>query len=340
MWAIPFSLRGLRPTGEAFPIAQNAAFPSVSAEGTLVFLDSPDTGLDNLVWRDRSGAKLGVIGQPQPDMQFLVLAPDDRSVAVKSTESGNNDIWIHDANRPLKRRLTTDEASDNWPTWSPTGHEITYQSDRRGNLDIYRRSADGTGEVEALVATESIDRPFGWSADGRYLLYTTSDGNDSDIWFLERTSDANEFQSIEYLATRFSEHSPRLSPDGRFVAYCSSRSGETQVYVREFPSAGKLEQVSTNGGCQPRWSRDGSELFYVEGSTLKAVPVKTDPALSVGSPQTLFSDRNLRQNSADTYDISSDGRFVLLDWADSGSKPPKIQVMQNWYEEFRDREQD
>ena len=148
---------------------------------------------------------------------------------------------------------------------------------------------------------------------------------------------------MPFLETPFTEMAAQLSPDGRFLAFCSDDSGEYQVYVRPFPSGDGQWQVSTSGGCQPRWSHDGKELFYVEGDALMAVEVTTSPAFAAVSTTPLFSDTHLFAPGGFvpvSYDVSAHGRFVLVDEAESEEAiPPSIHVVENWYEEFRDREQ-
>ena len=342
LWALPFSLDALKPTGEAFPLVENSRSPSVAKDGTLVSVDLRGGGLKQLVWRDRAGEKLGEIGQPQELIGHPVLSPDGRSVAVGVREGGSWDVWVHEVERPIRRRLTFDAAYEGRPQWSPSGHKITFQSARGGTYGIFRRAADGTGEAELLVGTEANENLYGWSRDGNYLLYTAQAEGNTDLWYLKRKGDGEDFESVPFPATPFNESAPSLSPDGHFLAYCSDLSGEDQVYVRPFPSGDGQEQVSTNGGCQPRWGRDGKELFYVEGDTLTAVEVATSPDFAVVSTAPLFSDPHLSagRNSV-SYDVSADGRFVLVDSADSAeAEPPSIHVVENWYEEFRDREQD
>jgi Tol biopolymer transport system component len=142
------------------------------------------------------------------------------------------------------------------------------------------------------------------------------------------------------LQTSFSERAAKLSPDGRFVAYSSNESGQHEVYVRPFPEGGRKATVSSNGGKQPRWSRDGKELFYVEGSTLVAVSVSTDPSFSVGSVTRLFKHPRLTKSWYPHYDVSADGRRFVIAEPVGGIPEPSIRVVENWYEEFRDREQD
>jgi len=340
LWALPFSLEALKATGEAFPIAENGSEPSIANDGTLVSVGSARESLDQLVWRGRTGEKIGEIGQPKR-IRHLALSPDGHNVAVASGESGNQDIWVHEVERPLARRLTFDETPDTRPQWSPSGHEITFSSQRGGSYDIFRRATDGTGQAELLVGTDADERPWGWSHDGNYLIYTAGSGRNGDLWYLKREGDADGFEPVEFLATPFNEKMPRLSPDGDLLAYCSDQSDGDQVYVRPFPSGDGLSQASTNGGCQPRWSRDGKKLFYVEGSTLMAVEVTTSPVFEAGVTTPLFSDPQLRSPSPNdvTYDVSADGRFVMSDSAESSEEEqPSILVTQNWYEEFRGRE--
>ena len=188
--ALPFSIETLKPTGEAFPIGENVGGPSVGADGTLVYLDFLGRGGQQLVWRDRRGKKLGMIGQPQETIRFPALSPDGRRVAVSGREDINHDIWVHEVGRPLKRRLTFHAALDNRPIWSPSGKEITFHSVRQGDHDIYSRPADGTGEPELLVGADLPERTNDWSHDGKYLLYRVDDlENGWDLWYLKRKED-------------------------------------------------------------------------------------------------------------------------------------------------------
>ena len=342
---MPFSLETLKATGEAFPIGEGMRAPSVAADGTLVYLNVVAAGRQQLLWRDREGKELGVIGRPQQNIRYPVLSPDGRRVAAEGTEDGNVDVWVHDVERLLRRRLTFDPARDSRPLWSPSGEEITFHSDRQGNIDILQRPTDGTGEPVLLVGTDLFERPYDWSSDGKYLLYTVANPeNRLDLWYLKRKEDGSGFEPASFLQTPFNETAPQLSPDGRFVAYCSDESGQYEVYVQPFPEGGGNWQVSTNGGCQPRWRHDGKELFYVEGDMLIAVVVKSTPRFSSGSATSLFRDPGLGQASANQiqYDVVADGqRFVLVGTPDSEEdKKPSIHVVMNWHDEFRRREQD
>lgn len=342
LWVLPFSLETLKATGEAFPLVPDSRNASISSDQTLVYLNSPHVRQGQLVWRNRAGEKVGEIGQPQQNLSHPVLSPDGSRVAVAGVEPDTgNDVWIHETERPLKRRLTFDAAQDGRPQWSPSGLEVTFQSNRGGISNIFQTATDGTGEPELLVTTGKAEVPYGWSRDGDYLVYTSHGDETSDIWYLKRKGDAAEFESVEFLATRFDETAPNLSPDGRFVAYCSNASGDFQVYVRPFPRGEGQWQISETGGCQPRWSRDGSELFFVEDDTLVAVEVTTSPDFAPLSRTVLFSDLGLVRNGFNSlsYDVAADGRFVLTErMEDADPELPVVRVVQNWYEEFRDRD--
>ena len=150
---------------------------------------------------------------------------------------------------------------------------------------------------------------------------------------------------MTFLSTPANEGLPQLSPDGRFLAYQSDESGRNEIYVQPFPNGAGKWQVSGNGGGQIRWSSDGSELFYAEGSTLMAVSVSTEQGFTLGQPQMLFAspDLALATGGGRSYDVSADGqRFVMgasvQEGDDGEAAPTSIRIVQNWYEEFRDRE--
>ena len=338
--ALPFSLETLTATGEAFPIVEAGRYPSVSADGTLVYLDQPAVRRQ-LVWRDRSGRKLLVFGQAHENVFDPALSPDGLLVAAVGFENDNVDIWIHDANRPIATRLTFDAALEHRPVWSPAGDQVAFSSKRQGNNDIFVRPADGSGEAKALVATRWPEFVSDWSSDGRYILYHRNDPKTGDdLWYLQRKDDNSGYEPVPFLQTPFRELAAKLSPDGQFVAYVSDESGRYEVYVQRFPGGGGKRLVSRNGGGQPRWRRDGKELFYVAHGTLLAIDVTTMPNLSMGSPRELFESVGLNSPTVQYYDVSADGQWFVLRELMEVDDPPVIRVVQNWFAEFRDREQD
>ena len=345
LWALPFSLDTLRAAGEAFPISENGRGPTVAADQTLVYLDGTGFGQQRLVWLDRHGEKTGVIGQAQKAIGSGALSSDGRRVAVTATVGLNQDVWVYDIARGVRTRLSSVPERDSLPVWSPAGDEVAFSSDRADNFDIFLRDADGSGEDTVLVGTPHNDYVSDWSRDGKYLLYTTVDPETGpDVWYLERNEDGGRWEPHAFLQAPSSEYVAKFSPDGRYVAYMSNESGRTEVYVQPFPEGGRKVTVSSDGGTSVRWSRDGKELFYVEGETLVAVSVSSGSSFSVGAATRLFEHAGLRPRfNYDPYDVSADGqRFILAEPVGEGGEAPKpsIRVVQNWFAEFRGREQD
>ena len=346
LWALPFSLETLKATGEAFPISENKRYPTVAADQTLVYLDGTGSGQQQLVWLDRHGEKTEEIGLVQDAIDFdPALSPDGRLVAVTATEGSNQDVWVYDIARGVRTRLSSAPERDRRPVWSPSGDEVAFSSDRAGNQDIFLRQADGSGEEKVLAATPRVGLLSDWSRDGKYLLYHTTDPETgADLWYMERNEDGSGWEPHPFLQSPFGEYVPRFSPDGRYVAYVSNESGQMEVYVQPFPEGGRKVTVSSNGGTKVRWSRDGKELFYVEGQTFVAVSVSSGSSFSVGSATRLFEHPGLRSgNNYAPYDVSADGqRFILAEPVAEGADTPEpsIRVVQNWFAEFRDREQD
>ena len=342
LWALPFSLEEVEPTGEPFPIEQDTARHSVSNDGTLVYFHAVG-GRQELLWRDRVGNKLRRIGQPQSRIRHPMLSPDGRRVAVTGTEGGNPDIWIHEVDRPVKNRLTQHEGTDLGPIWSPKGDRLAYSSNRTGDRDLHIIPADGSLEpTQILAAPEFRQYITDWSPDEKTLLYYRRrvGGREYDLWYLERSDDGASYEEVPFLQSQFNERTARFSPDGRYVAYSADESGEYEVYIRRFPDAGGLRRVSVNGGSQPRWRADGEELFYVEGDTLMAVPVSTSPDLRVGRPKPLFSSPGLLLSDINAlgYDVTPDGqRFVVWQPVEAEEEVQQsIRVVQNWFAEFKD----
>ncbi|HEY3026455.1 MAG TPA: protein kinase [Pyrinomonadaceae bacterium] len=266
LMAQAFDAGKLQLTGEPFPIAEQVgfnpsnarAFFAVSDNGVLVYRDFVFTDTQ-LAWFDRTGkqiAPVGTVGQ----ITNLALSPDEKLVAVTrfDTQTGSTDLWLIDQAR--ETRLTFDPANDASPVWSPDGIRIAFNSSRSGSIDLYVKPVSG-GTEDLLFKSSNPKGPQAWSADGRFILYSEADPKTNlDLWVLPQFGDQ---KPIPFLQTAFIETQGRFSPDGKWVAYASNESGTFQIYVRPFPPSSGQWMVSTNGGNQPRWRRDGKELFYL-----------------------------------------------------------------------------
>jgi Tol biopolymer transport system component len=300
--------------------------------------------MKQMVWRDRRGTKIGTIGQPQLNLENPELSPDGLRVLVRSTEAGNYDIWVHDVARGVKQRLTFDPAAEVRPIWLPKGDRISFSSNRRGEggFDIYVQSADGTGDAELLVGSPAPEFAYDWSADETYVVFNQG-GQHYDLYYLKRKDDGSGYDSVPFVSSPFDTYTPKLSPDGKYLAYESNESGRYEVYVQPFPQGGGKVQVSLNGGGQARWRGDGKELFYVEGNALVAVPVTTASGFSAGEPQRLFEAApGVFEGRGQRYTVTPDGqKFILVEDAEGdGAAMPTIQVTQNWFAEFKGRQQE
>jgi serine/threonine protein kinase/Tol biopolymer transport system component len=345
LWALPFSVETLQ-AGEKFLIDRDAGIASVATDGTLIYGDvfaKPQ----ELVWRDRAGKKLDqIIGKPLDDMGQPALSPDERRVAVRGEEDGDVDIWIHEVGRPASLRLNSTDNDDVLPHWLPLGEQITFASRPRptakGTLvtATYIQPADASGTAEPLLTDATFaGSVIDWSLDGRFALVVRSD-KAYDLWYLKQKDDAGGYEPLPYLDTAFSERAGHFSPDARWVVYVSNESGKQQeVFVRSFPERKAIKQVSSNGGGQPIWSRDGQTIFYVKGEWLMAVPVTTEPEFSIiGEPRKLFASSGLpsRRTSPQNYDVSADGqRFVVIEAVETKETELMVRVVENWSADFK-----
>jgi len=344
IWAVPFSVGTMKATGNPFPISKNAQYPSVAADGTLVYLEGAGAkgDLTRLVWRDRQGNRLGEIGEPYSSRVGAPgLSPEGSRLVVQAT---GYDIWIHEIDRPVKTRLLG-PAREVQPSWSPRGDRIVFTSTETGGggaRDLHTIRADGSEDpIPLLESTEFNDYVSDWSEDGNTLLVTrqkAGKGNKFDIWRLQR-KEGGGWEETPFLQTEHDERFAKLSPDGRFIAYQSNQSGEDETYIRSFPDGTGLRRVSANGGRQVRWRKDGKELFYVEDDSLMAVPVTTTPALTIGAPEKLFSDGHLPSKAGVTYDVTADGQRFILSETEMKTAEVRIRVVENWLAGFKDHEQ-
>jgi serine/threonine protein kinase/WD40 repeat protein len=341
IWAVPFDLETLEATGDPFLVEQEGGGPSVSADGTLIYLSGSNrTALRQLVWVDRDGQVLGPIGQPQHGIADVALSRDGSRVGVSALEDGNADIWIHDVERGTKIRVTTHPDFDFEPTFSPAGDEVAFASDRNGTTDIFIKATDGSGQIRSLATGgESDEGVPDWSRDGEYIVYfVDGPGASFDLGYLSLTDNA---KPALLLQTPSHENEPAISPDSRYVAYTSNESGRYEVYVSPFPEGSGRWVVSVNGGMHPKWNGRGDELFYKEADALLVVTVDTRSEFEAGVPQKLFDGDKVDIRLYDdhspinpVYDVTADGqKFVMLESLEEETS--SLVVVLNWFEELK-----
>jgi Tol biopolymer transport system component len=239
----------------------------------------------------------------------------------------------------LTASLTFDPASDQEPLYSPDGSQIVRSSNRKGLRDLYRKAASGAGEDQLLLASKYIKVADDWSPDGRFLLYATGTENaGQDLWLLPLKADGTPSGPPHpFLTTPFNEDHGRFSPDGHWIAYMSDESGKYEVYVRPFPipaGGGGKWQVSTGGGSQPLWRRDGRELLYFSpDSKLMSVDVSTGTTFKAATSKPLFSAAITGGpfgTSSQHWAITPDGQRFLIEIEPEITATSPMTVVVNW----------
>jgi Tol biopolymer transport system component len=342
LMAQSFDVKKLELSGEAFSVAEQVAqfgflgtgaAYSISTNGVLAWVTGPSFASLQMTWLDRSGKKLGTLGEPA-DYSNPALSPDERSLAVGRIDPQKNtrDLWVFDLVRGTSTRLTFDPADDLNPTWSPDGSRIAFTSNRRGRRELYQKRANGSGDDELLLESKDPMAVEDWSADGRFLLYNTTPGGTASNLGLLPLSPGSDRKPIAFLATAFLEREGQFASNSRWIAYRSNESGRDEVYVQGVSPDGARGQgkwqVSTAGGVEPRWRRDGKELFYLAGSTLMAVDVKTDGAsFEAGIPKPLFETHVLGELRRNRYVVTRDGqRFLVVSTVEQTTEPIHVLV--------------
>jgi eukaryotic-like serine/threonine-protein kinase len=311
---------------------------SVSKSGVLAYRTSGSV-LNRLVWVDRRGEHVGIVGEPAVYAE-PVLSPDQKRLAVSvfdaDAPADRSDIWLLDLSSGSQSRFTFDRAADFEAAWSPDGARIIFSSNRRRVLDLYQKNSNGSGVDEILVKSDSPKHVETWSPDGRYVVYTSVEAKTKyDLWLLPLFGDR---MPTPYLQSEFSEGQSQISPDGRWIAYTSNESGRFEVYVGAFPEPGEMWQISTNGGADPRWRPDGKELFFIAADgQLMALPVEIGSRFEPGAPQALFDThvRHLWEDARNHYDVSRDGtRFVVTMPVETPRSLP-FTIVVNWASALR-----
>lgn len=348
--AVAFDLDSLQVRGTPVPVVDNvltqrtgAASFSVSPLGTLVYLSGDAlTNVRTLIWVDRSGGSEPIPSIPPGNYGNPRLSPDGGRVLI----SADGDAWIYDIATGRRSAVTTDGmTSESNFVWSPDGNQVAYSSSRSGNNEVWIQAADGSGEPQPVtqLGGGSVDVDS-WSPNGDVLaVHQHNSDTGTDILMIP-LGEARPMPQ-PFLVTEFGEDLTQFSPDGRFVAYLSDRTGERQVYIRPYPGPGAPTTVSVDGGVEPIWGRNG-ELFYRNPDSLAMmrVVVATEPELRVGIPELLFEAQGYSgfggASPSAVYDVTEDGQRFLMEQnanvAESDSVS-QINIVTNWFEELKQR---
>lgn len=337
--AQPFDARRLELTGEPVTVSDKVGSDaisflsynfSVSDSGVLVF-DPSLNQRRQYRWVDRGGQRIKSL-EITPGIFQLWLSPDEKRFVADRPDAnaGTYDLWLYDASGVNAARFTFDPQHDISPVWSPDGRRIVWASAKDGVEDLYQKAASLSGDATPLLKSHHTKLPTDWSQDGRFIIYTEVDPKTkSDVWALPVTgnSESNPFHVVRSEAN---EGAGTISPDGRWLAYASDESGRYEVYVQKFPGGGGKRQVSTGGGDDQRWRRDGKELFYhAANGKLMAVTVKSSESLEMGEAVSLFEFRSGTVPGFGSYAVTADGKRFLIDELDAAPNAP-LTVVVNW----------
>jgi len=348
-FAQPFDHRTLHLSGDPQPLVDHVAGGakggefafSVSDNGVVAYETVTGEGLAKLSWLDRTGKPLKDVATISLNAAFS-LSPTGQQLATVRLDAqpGVRSIWITDFVRGGTSRLTSGGFDDD-PVWAPDGARLAFDSIRgTGNPDLYLTSLSGA-DRELLVSPQG-KYLSDWSRDGRLLLFQIQEGDYSvdNIWILELEGNR---KPQPFLQTHFDKENPRFAPDTRWIAYDTAESGRSEVYVQSFPDAAFRSQVSTAGGHQPRWRRDGKELYYItDEGALMAVPVQTRPAFAAAAPVELFRISAASPtafidafSAGIAYDVTADGqRFLVKTLVQAPVRSPMTVVL-NWTAELK-----
>ena len=341
LMAHPFDLDRLELKDEPIPIADavigfdltsNLARFSVSENGVLVYYGGSEFGKADLIWVDRQGRQIGIVAKAA-DYGYIRLSSDNkRLVTALRDPSTRWDLWIIDLANDGQTRFTFDAANEVFPIWSPDGSRIAFSSNRGGQVNLYQKLSNGTGNEEQILVSDEAKFCNDWSSDGQFIVFHKLSGKTrADIWILPLSGDRKPFA---YLETEFGEREARFSPNGRWIAYTSDETGPREVYVQSFPIGRGKWQISRGGGGPPKWRGDGKEIFFVSGDKLMSVALKTEgDTLETSTPQPLFEIRGAPLPGAlggAAFDASADGQRFLIGLSVQEATFAPIIVVLNW----------
>lgn len=330
-------------------------FAFAPATGTLVYVPAGTTVAERTLLRvDRDGRAAALI-EARGAYEYPALSPDGRRIAVTITSLTGSDIWIIDLDRGTRPRLTSGDTSA-FPVWGPASR-VAFQSTAPGPWNLFSKALDGTSPqpifkttTGGAAATAGLDLlpgtlptlsgaspqfPVSWARDGSTLAFHERKPNgERDIWVVSPGGDPAPF-----LITPFDERLPQLSPDSKWLAYVSDEGGHNDVYVQPYPGPGPKSLVSTDGGTDPVWSKDGRELFYRRGDQMMSVTVSTGTEFTAARPQRLFDMHFEAGDNGPNYDVSPDGKWFVVPRSDRVPAAAEIHVVLNWFAEIMARSQ-
>jgi eukaryotic-like serine/threonine-protein kinase len=336
--AAPFDLDRMELTGNPISLMEgilmrasyNGEF-AIARNGTLLYLSGQSSG-GNLTLLDSVGNGRTLLAD-LIDAQAPRFSPDGRRIAFAAATEGPAEVWVYDRILETVSRLTF-EGNAMYPAWTADGDTVYYSTDKDSpDRDIWRRAADGSGGAEHVLERPGQQFEIALPVAGQNALIREIASTSGDLYVLPLTPGG---EPRPWVVSSFSERAPSLSPDGRWAAYTSDESGQNEIYVRAFPEAEGRWQVSSGGGTEPLWTRDGRTIYYRRADTLFAAAVETRPTFAVVQRRTVFITDFLEAPNHINYDRhDSTGEFVVVARGDGAET--SLVVVLNWFEEVRQR---
>jgi DNA-binding winged helix-turn-helix (wHTH) protein len=293
---------------------------SLASNGTLLYIpDAPSRMLRQLKRVGSDGAEEALLFENRA-FQNITLSPDDRFIAATIYERGASDLWVGEIARGTLSRLTTAGGVVD-PVWARDGRTVFFGLAPSGKFQIHRASADGTGPVTVHSSAAGLS-PASTTSQGMVFANRSGRGG------LDIVTVAADGSVRDWLATPFQEAHPRVSPDDRWVAFVSNRTGRAEIYLRAASGSGADRQVSTAGGAQAEWSADGRFLFFTRERRVYRADVTTAP---LGQPVAIHADSRL------VFARPGSEGLVVLKAIEEERAITTLNVVVNWIEEVRRR---
>lgn len=331
VWAVPFSLESLETTGEPFLVAAYGRYPSVARDGTLLYLEGRPEAPRNLVWLTSAGEIEETVLEGIAGLSSPSLSPDGTRVAYSAQEGGAREIWVKELATGTRTRLTFTPTDEDNPVWIPGRDRIAFTTTQEGRSSIHARSADGSGEVEELIADGEYPA---FTADGTWMLFQRS--SETNAGLFRAPLDGSAEPEMFLPGTQSNLYGPELSRDGRYVSYLSWEAGTATTYIRPFPSGDGKWELPGSWESGVRWLADRIVYTaYLPVPAMMEIPVTFGATLSLGTPRKLFELGSAGLVVETQFSTTPDGRRILMVQDPSGAgAAPRVIVVQNWLAEY------
>jgi len=313
---------------------EGAGAYDISSNGTLVSITGGAMRYaQRLVWVDGAG-QVDPLPVPERDYESVWISPDGTRALVQIRE-GSMGLWIYDFARHTLTPFMTSGGSSQAGAWTPDGKSIIYRGTRNGTRDLYRHAADGTGAEQRLTVGEGSQTPGSVSPDGKWLVFNVQGGKHGAGELMAIRLDGPLPAEPQKIKADGGQNG-QISPDGKWLAYSAPASDRIEIFVQAFPGPGPRTQISTDGGDESLWSRNGRELFYQKGDRLMGVTVSLSPVFSASSPRLIAQGRfRPAPNSKTAYDVAADGRFLRVQQVEPERPLNRIDIVLNWIAEVK-----